>query len=54
MFRRSSQGEGGKVTYEELKAEFGGRLAAPRVLEEYDGDGDGLFSLKELSRLADA
>ncbi|XP_040216867.1 EF-hand calcium-binding domain-containing protein 14 isoform X2 [Rana temporaria] len=50
-FRKSSQGVGGKLTFQDLKEEFGVRLPGLHSLEEYDEDGDGLFSLTELRPL---
>ncbi|PIO22573.1 hypothetical protein AB205_0147650, partial [Aquarana catesbeiana] len=54
VFRKSSQGIGGKLTFQDLKEEFGVRLPGLHSLEEYDEDGDGLFCLTELSPLVSA
>ncbi|KAM5125746.1 EF-hand calcium-binding domain-containing protein 14 [Mantella aurantiaca] len=51
VFRKSPGGVDGKLTYEELKAEFGAGLPDLHWLAECDENRDGLFSLTEMSRL---
>ncbi|KAM9324608.1 EF-hand calcium-binding domain-containing protein 14 [Gastrophryne carolinensis] len=50
LFAETPQGVGGKLTLEELQDRLGGRLDL-HSLEEYDEDGDRLFSLAELLSL---
>ncbi|XP_072275354.1 EF-hand calcium-binding domain-containing protein 14 [Pyxicephalus adspersus] len=51
VFRKSSQGIGGKLTFQELKNEFGVRLPELHLLKEYDVNEDGLFSFTELGAM---
>uniref|UniRef100_A0A8C6XJI1 EF-hand calcium binding domain 14 n=1 Tax=Naja naja TaxID=35670 RepID=A0A8C6XJI1_NAJNA len=48
LFRTSSQGTNDKLSYEDLENLVGSTVHDPQSFQEFDGDGDGRYSISEL------